>query len=140
VIYTVTDDNGTTTYRLNVDDALVREAQSVVTQFSTPAQTQIARNMYGPREARFAAVIVQCAADVEKLVKLRDAFEIEHGELKEQLEAQVEELSRMLHEASDIIEDHIVGFTERVEAFRDAATALEDLDPVEHAEPGSALP
>jgi hypothetical protein len=125
MIYTETDEDGTT-YRLNVDAALVREAESVVAQFSRPAQEQIARNMFGPREARFAAVIVQCAADVEKLGKLRDGFETEHGSLKYRLETQVEQLSRLLHEATEIIENHVVGFADRVEEFRDAAGLFED--------------
>lgn len=125
MIYTEHDDNGTT-YRLNVDAALVREAQSVVAQFSRPAQEQILRNMYGPREARFAAVIVQCAADVEKLVKLRDDFEAEHGSLRQQMEERITQLSAMLHEAAEIIENHVVGFGDRIEMFRDEAGLLED--------------
>ncbi len=93
-----------------VDPLLLAEAKAVMALYSTSAQAEITKNLYGPREARLAACVVAIGKYVEDAQGLIEAAELETGEFSLELD----HARGLLDRAAQIIETNVAGFADFV--------------------------
>jgi len=106
---------------MTIDASLLREAREVLQLYARPAQEMIKLNLYGPREARFASVIVEKNFTVVVSAPLPTP-EQRLKELQKESYEQVTELCTLLRRAMTVIEESVAG---QVDLLQECDGAIE---------------